>query len=445
METFDRIFKAANRCIANIEKGDSIYTCTIQGDKTFLITEAPFIGDSMISLEDDVIKAFHDAVLIIPQYNPTLELRARTDVLLRLARNLGYFSFAAENGGVFISAAMNGERDIEVDYRQLGALSRQYLGCDINLSRTPPQEVLPLLHSRIEQAHAYYVEKHGSWTEEFLAGLGDDVSRISFICFLRQRIMAAIFDDSAICYPVLPPSGTAAWRKEREARSYDFPSLKGHDQNLLHTIFYKYIFVYEQYAVPGAVEAQPGDTVIDAGAFIGDTAYYFSRKVGPTGKVFSFEISPESVAHARENMKDNGCNNVEVISCALSDEKGRVNLSMNRLDPSSHAVATPEEALLSVTVADTITLDEFCEQHGVRVDFIKADIEGSEMQMLHGAAKTITRDAPVCAICLYHKQEDYWQIPQFLKELRPDYTFWFRCESEPVLYAKKNNKGTEKA
>ena len=71
-----------------------------------------------------------------------------------------------------------------------------------------------------------------------------------------------------------------------------------------------------------------------------------------------------------------------------------------------------------------------------KVDFIKSDTEGNEMALLRGAAATISRDAPVCAICLYHKKDDFWEIPSFLKELRPDYRFWFRCEAEPVLFAK---------
>lgn len=58
------------------------------------------------------------------------------------------------------------------------------------------------------------------------------------------------------------------------------------------------------------------------------------------------------------------------------------------------------------------------------------------MAMLRGAAGIIKDDAPVCAICLYHKKDDFWQIPQYLLSLRPDYKFWFRCEAEPVLFAK---------
>lgn len=58
------------------------------------------------------------------------------------------------------------------------------------------------------------------------------------------------------------------------------------------------------------------------------------------------------------------------------------------------------------------------------------------MQMLIGAQKTISSQTPICSIALYHKKDDFWQIPQYLTRLCPEYTFWFRCESEPVLFAK---------
>lgn len=272
-----------------------------------------------------------------------------------------------------------------------------------------------------------------------MAKMGDDISRNSFISYLQQRIMASVFDDSGICYPVLPPQQTFAWRQKRENGNYDFPRLVGFNTDALEKIFYKYIFVYEQYAIHGIVEAQAGDTVIDAGAFIGDTVCYFSRKVGKGGRVFSFEMSPESIALFEENMRINNCNNVKVVPYALSDSVGTVSLSLNTFDSSSNSVDkimySEDDQAMS---AKMTTLDEFCKTNNISVDFIKADIEGSEMQMLHGAENTIATHAPTCAICLYHKKNDYIEIPKYLGELCPEYTFWFRSESEPVLFAKRN-------
>ena len=61
-----------------------------------------------------------------------------------------------------------------------------------------------------------------------------------------------------------------------------------------------------------------------------------------------------------------------------------------------------------------------------RVDYIKLDIEGAELDMLRGAAKTITRCKPKMAVSAYHKTEDLWTLATYIKSLRPDYEFEFR-------------------
>lgn len=61
-----------------------------------------------------------------------------------------------------------------------------------------------------------------------------------------------------------------------------------------------------------------------------------------------------------------------------------------------------------------------------RVDYIKLDIEGAELDMLRGAAKTITRYKPKMAISAYHRSEDLWTLANYVKSLRSDYEFKFR-------------------
>jgi len=85
------------------------------------------------------------------------------------------------------------------------------------------------------------------------------------------------------------------------------------------------------------------------------------------------------------------------------------------------------------------TLDEYFSQRESRnIVFIKADIEGSEWDMLHGAAETIQRCKLLMAICLYHNIFDLYRIPLYLKELVPEYQFHIRHHSardkETVLY-----------
>lgn len=73
------------------------------------------------------------------------------------------------------------------------------------------------------------------------------------------------------------------------------------------------------------------------------------------------------------------------------------------------------------------------------VTFIKMDIEGAEKAALYGSEKTIKRCHPKLAICLYHKIEDPWRLPQIIMEFDPTYKFYLRHYSfdmlDTVLYA----------
>jgi len=295
------------------------------------------------------------------------------------------------------------------------------------------KDIIPHIENRIKSARKYYIEDHGQWIANFIDNLQDDISIYSFLTFIKQRIQSHVIKGDLVCYPILPPAKSKEWRSQRESAEYNFPVLEGCRDDLLQ-YFYRETFIYEQYGIEGYVEAQEGNIVIDAGAFIGDTACYFSRKIGATGKVFAFEIVPETVEFGRLNMKNNDCNNVEFIQKALSDRSKTFSIIRNPFSDSSACLGQKED--YTTLTVDAVTLDDFCSSRNIRVDFIKADVEGSEMSLLRGGAEVIARDAPTCAIALYHKQNDFWEIPSYLQSLRPDYQFWFRCEAEPVLFAK---------
>ena len=59
--------------------------------------------------------------------------------------------------------------------------------------------------------------------------------------------------------------------------------------------------------------------------------------------------------------------------------------------------------------------------HLSQVDFIKADIEGAERQMLKGAAQVLREFAPKLAICTYHYPDDPQVLEEIIKEANPQY------------------------
>jgi hypothetical protein len=72
------------------------------------------------------------------------------------------------------------------------------------------------------------------------------------------------------------------------------------------------------------------------------------------------------------------------------------------------------------------TLDQFVEEQGIsKIDFIKADIEGAERDMLKGAQKVLKRFAPKLAICTYHLRDDPFILGKIITDANPDYRIVF--------------------
>ncbi len=73
------------------------------------------------------------------------------------------------------------------------------------------------------------------------------------------------------------------------------------------------------------------------------------------------------------------------------------------------------------------------------VTCIKMDIEGAEYQGILGAKEMISRFKPKLAVCVYHKPEDIWELPQLIHRINSEYEFYLRHYSfgdvETVLYA----------
>lgn len=67
------------------------------------------------------------------------------------------------------------------------------------------------------------------------------------------------------------------------------------------------------------------------------------------------------------------------------------------------------------------------------------DIEGSELQALHGAESVIKKYHPILAVCVYHKKDDLLTIPQYIRKLYEGYRLYLRAyvrySEELVLYA----------
>jgi FkbM family methyltransferase len=179
----------------------------------------------------------------------------------------------------------------------------------------------------------------------------------------------------------------------------------------------------------------PGDIVIDCGAALGDISIFFAILAKSSGHVYSFEPNPKFCKMFKENIRLNAnlLGRISLIEKAVGDNDGQK--VKFKLDGAGSKMEQTGEILVA-----TQSIDNLCAEYSIpRVNFIKMDIEGSELAALRGAEKTIRQHKPRLAICLYHKPEDFYDIPFFISSLNLGYSFYLDHhavnEWETVLYA----------
>lgn len=136
-----------------------------------------------------------------------------------------------------------------------------------------------------------------------------------------------------------------------------------------------------------------GDVIVDCGAYVGDFALYAAKAVGEKGKILAFEPDPKNYKKLLENMKLNSLSNLTVI------EKG---VWSSRTSSRGMALTSLDDELKSE-----------------KINFIKMDVEGAEIEAVKGA-KNILRDNKVnLAIASYHMvngKKTYSRLEEMLSE-----------------------------
>ena len=311
---------------------------------------------------------------------------------------------------------------------------------------------------RNEPENAFYHEQHAAYfalllkhVSQFFDARGlleDEASRELF----DQLILFRVMGHHHVRLPFNTASNRAhivtagSWRVEDTEDVGAFGPLSifvvpgnGHDirvkgwkENVAWT------FLYRQYYFDRAgmkIQPAPGDHVIDAGGCFGDTALGFADVVGDRGHVYVFDPLPRHCAIMRQALQMNPilAPRITLFATGLSDRTNEVAPlpEDGRIDPGARIVPA---------TMPTSTIDETVARHKVpQVDFIKMDIEGSELGALRGAESTIRSCRPKLAISLYHRPEDFFSIPFWIDSLGVGYRMYLEHYSihqeETVLFA----------
>ncbi len=189
-----------------------------------------------------------------------------------------------------------------------------------------------------------------------------------------------------------------------------------------------------QYFDPELVVLKNGMVFIDAGSYTGDTLKEIAKHTGGGyKKIVCMEPINANIKILHHVINENGYHDVDVYEIGASDREKIV-----YFDSKNGMSARPSENGDNRVMCDSI--DHICEKKTYeQIDFIKMDIEGCEYDALIGAENVIKKWHPLLAICVYHKEDDFYVIPNLIKKFYPEYKIYFRqyelSDEETVCYA----------
>ncbi len=173
--------------------------------------------------------------------------------------------------------------------------------------------------------------------------------------------------------------------------------------------------------------------MVDCGAYEGDTIERF-LSVESEVKIYAVEPSEKNILRLEKMIVQKKLQN-KVIVCNCASWSENKDLFFEK--ENSLTAGKCGTTISGVKVAGK-TIDSILEKEN-RCDLIKMDVEGAELESLKGAKTTILKYHPQLAICIYHKTEDMIDIPEYIKQLCPDYKLYIRHHTanlgDMVLYA----------
>jgi len=168
--------------------------------------------------------------------------------------------------------------------------------------------------------------------------------------------------------------------------------------------------------VPNTRERIKGKTILDCGAYIGDSAFMF-QELEPT-EIYSFEPNQENHKKLCENLK-NYVPKAFPFQLGIGEKDGKAFTEGEGVN--THLSSSGKEAI------EVKSIDRFVRERQIlNIGVIKMDIEGAELGAIKGALNTIREYKPILLISVYHTPQDLFKIKPILEKENLGYKFKIR-------------------
>jgi FkbM family methyltransferase len=138
------------------------------------------------------------------------------------------------------------------------------------------------------------------------------------------------------------------------------------------------------------------DVIFDIGANIGWYSIHLAKKIN-SAKIYSFEPIPETFTKLKKNIEINNISNINLVNTPLSNEVQKLTFYYSpSATGASSSVNISEEIDIKKLECTTDTIDLFVKNNNInKIDFIKCDVEGSELFVYQGGIESIKKYSPI--------------------------------------------------
>lgn len=228
---------------------------------------------------------------------------------------------------------------------------------------------LKITKSGIEDGIPYVKLENG---KKFYSHFPDDVQRVLYRKFLPETIKQKLIEDAVnVALDII--------------KRYYGPKdeKKAHDEGKYYDL-------------------KLGDVVVEAGAFIGFYVMRAAELVGETGKVIAIEAVPENFEIMKRNVEANGLKNVILINKAVWNTSAKIKFYREGKQVGSITQEVVSTDKFIEVQADTI--DEMLKEKSIsKIDFIRIQLNGVELEALEGMNETLKHQPKVLVAGIYTK------------------------------------------
>jgi FkbM family methyltransferase len=165
---------------------------------------------------------------------------------------------------------------------------------------------------------------------------------------------------------------------------------------------------------------------IDLGAYDGDTIFELLNYHKNIKNIFAFEPDIKNFSKLKKNISEYNILNICKLYNLGAWSREDILYFNARSNRNSSFNAPHNKSKKNLKEVRVNSVDNILSAQIAGEILIKYDVEGAEFEALAGSCGIIKKYSPKLIVSLYHRIDDIFKLPVYIKSLNPDYKFYLR-------------------